>query len=258
MTAPQSALRRAAARLKQSSPRAFRVVQEWHRRVIAARYRGDLVALASYYGTDKWNDHWYAEIYADHFRDLRDRALNVLEIGVGGYDHPQNGGASLRMWKAYFRRSHIHGIDIYDKKPIEERRITAWQGSQIDLAFMSAVFAKIGRVDILIDDGSHVNAHVIATFNHCLPLLAADGIYAIEDVDTSYLPEFGGNSGISDDPATIVGYFKRLADGLIYADLPDHSDPPNGLPRLIRAIHFYRGLIIVEKGDCTQPRTRVF
>lgn len=251
-----SVVRGAAARVKQISPRAFRLMREWHRSAVAYRYRGDLVALASYYGTDKWNEHWYAEIYADHFRELRDQELNVLEIGVGGYDHPQNGGASLRMWKAYFHRSHIHGIDIYDKKPIEERRIKVWQGSQIDLAFMSAVFAEIGRVDIMVDDGSHMNAHVIETFRHCLPLLAPDGIYAIEDVHTSYLPQYGGNPQASADPATIMGYFKRLADGLNHTEMPGQSEVAGGLHTLIRAMHFYRDLIIVERGDCTQPRRR--
>lgn len=256
MSAAASPLRRTAARLKQVSPRAFRVVQEWHRRVIAERYRGDLVALASYYGTDKWNAHWYAELYAEHFEKLRDRTLNVLEIGVGGFDDPYAGGASLRMWKAYFRRSHIHGIDIHDKKLIEERRITIWQGSQVDRAFMSAVFAEIGRVDIMIDDGSHQNAHVIETFNHCLPLLAEDGLYAVEDVQTSYWPEYGGNPRAFDDPATIMGYFKQLTDGLNHAEVPGGASSRSPFERIIRAIHFYHNLIIVEKGDCTQPRTQ--
>ena len=249
-----SAVRLAAARLKKISPGAFRLAREWHRRAIARRYRGDLVGLATYYGTDKWNHHWYAEIYEEHFRHLRDRPLNVLEIGVGGYEHPDNGGASLRMWKAYFRRSHIHGIDIHDKKRIEEPRITTWQGSQVDSAFMSAVFAAIGRVDIVIDDGSHINAHVIETFKHCLPLLAPGGIYAIEDVHTSYLPEYGGQARVTDDATTIMGYFKRLTDGVNYAELPTQPEPSREPLAIIRAMHFYRNLIVVERSDAAMDR----
>jgi hypothetical protein len=244
-----SAVRLAAARLKHVSPRAFRLVREWHRSAIARRYRGDLVGLATYYGTDKWNHHWYAGIYDDHFRRLRDRRLNVLEIGIGGYDHPDNGGASLRMWKAYFRHSQIHGVDIYNKKSLEEQRITTWQGSQVDMAFMSSVFAAIGRVDILIDDGSHINAHVIETFKHCLPLLAPGGIYAIEDVHTSYLPEYGGHDRVTDDATTIMGYFKRLTDAVNYRELPQAPDASSELFPLIRAMHFYRNLILVERSE---------
>lgn len=244
-----SAIRLAASRLKKISPRAFRFAREWHRSAIARRYRGDLVGLATYYGTDKWNHHWYAAIYDDHFRDLRDRPLNVLEIGVGGYDHPDNGGASLRMWKAYFRNSQIHGVDIYNKKPIEEQRITTWQGSQVDRGFMSDVFAAIGRVDIVIDDGSHINSHVIDTFKHCLPLLAPGGIYAIEDVHTSYLPEYGGQGRVTDDASTIMGYFKRLTDSVNSAELPAQPESSSGLLPIIRAMHFYRNLVLVERSD---------
>ena len=62
-------LRGAAARLKRWSPRWFQVAREWHRHAISLRYRGDLVALADYYGTDKWNAHWYAEVYAERARN---------------------------------------------------------------------------------------------------------------------------------------------------------------------------------------------
>lgn len=187
---------------------------------------------------------------------MRDRPLNVLEIGVGGFDNPHSGGASLRMWKAYFRNSQIHGIDIHDKKPIEERRIRVWRGSQVDPEFMSAVFADIGRVDIVIDDGSHVNAHVLATFQHCFPLLADDGIYAIEDVQTSYWPEYGGNPRRFDDPRTTMGFFKQLTDGLNHTEMPDRSRERGPFDTLVRAVHFYHNLIILEKGDSTLLRRR--
>lgn len=249
-------LRGVAAQLKQWSPRLFQVAREWHRNFIAFRYQGDLVGLASYYGTDKWNTHWYAEVYADHFRDWRNRPLNILEIGVGGFDNPHSGGASLRMWKAYFSKSQIHGIDIHDKKPIEERRIRVWLGSQVDSAFMSSVFAEIGRVDILIDDGSHANAHVLSTFQHCFPLLADGGIYVIEDVQTSYWPEYGGNPLAGDDPNTTMGFFKRLTDGLNHTEIPDASRAPGLFDTTVRAVHFYHNLVVVEKGDSTRPRRR--
>lgn len=248
--------RGAAGRVKKWSPRLFQVAREWHRDAIALRYRGDLVALADYYGTDKWNTHWYAEVYEEHFRDWRDRPLNIIEIGVGGFDNPHSGGASLRMWKAYFRNSQIHGIDIYDKQPIEERRIRVWRGSQVDREFMAGVFANIGRVDILIDDGSHANDHVIATFQQCFPLLADGGLYVVEDVQTSYWPEYGGHPGSVDDPNTSMGFFTLLTDGLNHTEVRDGARPPGPFDTIVRAVHFYHNLIILEKGDSTRPRRR--
>lgn len=254
MIALGSSVRTAGAWLKARNVRAFRLARESHRRAIALRYYGDLVALADYYGTDKWNTHWYAEIYAEHFQGLRNRRLNILEIGIGGFDNPQNGGASLRMWKAYFWRSQIHGIDIHDKALIAEPRIHVWQGSQVDQQFMSKVFTTIGRVDIVIDDGSHMNTHVIATFRHCFPLLADGGLYAIEDVQTSYWPEYGGGSSRFDDPATTMGFFKGLADGLNQTEIPAGARGSDPFDTLVRAVHFYHNLIIVEKGSSTRPR----
>jgi hypothetical protein len=54
---------------------------------------------------------------------MKSRPLNILEIGVGGYSSSTEGATSLRMWKAYFRKSKIVGIDLYDKSSLSEHRI---------------------------------------------------------------------------------------------------------------------------------------
>ena len=83
----------------------------------------NLNLLATIYDTDKWNDHWYTQYYQRHFGARRTHRLNVMEIGIGGFDNPKLGGSSLRMWRNYFPNSMIHGIDIYDKRPHDEARI---------------------------------------------------------------------------------------------------------------------------------------
>ena len=90
------------------------------------------------------------------------------------------------MWKAYFPESRIFGIDIYDKK-YRRRRIRTFQGSQTDANFLKRVVEEIGPVDIIIDDGSHYNTHVIASFQTLFRLLAPKGIYVVEDTQTSCL-----------------------------------------------------------------------
>src|SRR5262249_6814857 len=97
------------------------VVRWWNTAVNATvswRHRDDLNYLASFFGTDKWGAHWYTQHYRRYFAPLRYKRLNILEIGVGGYDNLSRGAASLRMWKAYFRKSRIVGIDIYDKSSL--------------------------------------------------------------------------------------------------------------------------------------------
>jgi len=112
----------------------------------------DLTALARIHQTDKWESHWYTPHYEKHFRNLRRKKLCILEIGVGGYEDPNAGGASLRMWKYYFPKSLIFSLDIYDKTKLQERRIKIFQGSQNDPDFLRKLVEQMGGVDIVIDD----------------------------------------------------------------------------------------------------------
>src|SRR5579862_9147713 len=82
----------------------------------------DLDRLAILHGSDKRDRPLYTYRYQQHFAPLRREKLNILEIGVGGYKDPKAGGNSLRMWKDYFPNSQIHGLDMYDKRAMEEPR----------------------------------------------------------------------------------------------------------------------------------------
>src|SRR3954454_15159557 len=73
--------------------------------------RQSLTALAEQFGTDKWGRHRYTPHYEKHLRHLRQRSFALLEIGIGGYARERQGGASLRMWKAYFPAAQIVGLD---------------------------------------------------------------------------------------------------------------------------------------------------
>jgi len=93
----------------------------------------------------------------------------ILEIGVGGYGDHEAGGNSLRMWKAYFPHSQIFGLDLYDKRQHEESRIRIFQGDQGSAAVLRRVAASIGPLDIIIDDGSHLNHQLIRKFSALFP-----------------------------------------------------------------------------------------
>lgn len=229
----------------------FRTLQHWLFRILFGR---NLPALAGIYGTDKWGAHWYAKHYQTHFAPLRLRRLNILEIGIGGYEDPEAGGESLRMWRTYFPRSKIFGIDIYEKSVHDETRIKTFKGSQIDEEFLMRVLKDIGRVDVIIDDGSHLNEHVIRTFQLLFPHLSADGIYAIEDTQTSYWANAGGSTGLNNQ-ATTMGLFKKLIDGLNHVEF-EHDYNPTYYDKNITAMHFYHNLIFVEKGANNEKSNR--
>lgn len=207
----------------------------------------DLTALAAAYRTDKWGEHFYTPHYQRYFSSWRKRSLRLLEIGVGGYSALDQGGASLRMWRRYFPQAQIVGIDLYDKSQLSEKRITVLQCDQTDTARLAEISEKHGPFDIVIDDGSHINEHVIQTFQFLFPRLNSPGFYAIEDLQTAYWPSWGGVRGKSS-----MDFLKSLADGLNYCENPLQQEP-SYFDRHIVEIAFFHNLCIIAKGNNDEP-----
>jgi hypothetical protein len=233
--------------LKSILPRSVR------RAVSLYLHRDDLTWLAAYFGTDKWGGHRYARHYVTHLGHLRTRRFNLLEIGVGGFEDPHAGAGSLRMWKAYFPHARIYGLDLFDKSSLQEDRITIFQGSQADPAFLRALVDRIGRIDVVIDDGSHVNAHVVTSVETLFPLLPDGAIYIIEDLQTAYWPLFGGSSDPHADN-TSIAWLKARVDGLNWEEVEERAVNP--LDRTIASVHLYHNLAFLYKGQNVEGSTR--
>jgi hypothetical protein len=134
---------------------------------------------------------------ADKVFDERDaRSLRFLKIGV--YT-----GASRQMWRSYFPRSRIFGIDI---TPIEldASRIAAFGGHQEDAAFLEEVLDKTGSPELVIDDGSPLGPHIIASFHMLFPRLAPGGIF-IEDLHAAHQPTFRAAPRSDQSPSAPLG-----------------------------------------------------
>lgn len=208
----------------------------------------NLDKLGLLYKTDKIGSHFYTQHYSTHFAPMRRKPIKLLEIGVGGYDSPDWGGESLRMWKNYFRKGRIYSIDIYDKTKLEENRIRIFQGSQVDLNFLDQIFKEIGEPEIIIDDGSHINEHVIETFKFLFPKLKDGGIYVIEDTQTSYWNEYGGSMDFN-DTSNMMNFFKSLVDSLNNKEFIQEGYVQTYYDQKIISMHFYHNLIFIYKGN---------
>jgi demethylmacrocin O-methyltransferase len=208
----------------------------------------NLNRLAQIYKSDKWGKHQYTEHYSTHFSKLKFRRLKLFEIGVGGYHFQYIGGNSLRMWKRYFPFAKIYSLDIYDKSHFEESRIRIFKGNQTDLVILDNIIQEIGEPDIIIDDGSHINEHVITTFKFLFPKLKNGGIYVVEDTETSYWPDYGGDSVHLNNPTTIMNFFKGLTDCLNYQELINRDQGPTYFDKHINSIQFYHNQIFIFKG----------
>jgi hypothetical protein len=209
----------------------------------------DLNKLGEYYKTDKVGGHFYTPHYMTHLSRFKNKRINLLEIGIGGYDDPKCGGNSLRMWKNYFPYGKIYGLDIFDKSALQENRIRTFKGSQVDKDFLNEVIKEIGEIDIIIDDGSHINEHVIETFNLLFPKLKDGGVYVIEDTQTSYWEEYGGDGINLNNPKTMMNYFKSLIDTLNHQEFAKPNYQPSYFEKKIISMHFYHNMIFIYKGN---------
>lgn len=183
----------------------------------------------------KWSH--YLEVYHTYFQKYCGRPVTVLEIGVFG-------GGSLQMWKKYFGpESRIVGIDIMEEcRQYEEEQIQIYIGSQEDRNFLREIAAKLGVIDIVIDDGGHSMNQQIVTFEELFPKLAEGGVYVCEDMHTSYWPSFGGGAGNS-----FVDYSHRFVDSLNARYSVSDRLNADELTRSLHGIHYYDSMIVLEK-----------
>ena len=207
----------------------------------------DLTSLAKVYQTDKWGSHYYTPIYEQWFASLRYKPVRLLEIGVGGYDRSLLGGDSLRMWKRYFEKGIITGIDLYNKSALGEHRINIEQGDQCDALFLQEVSRRHGPFDIIIDDGSHVQSHIIASFEALFPLMPTGGIYVIEDTQTSYWPKFEGSTEEMESIPSAMNYFIKRVHGINRSEWLDVGKLVDTPDQGIGSRAFYHNLIFVVK-----------
>lgn len=67
----------------------------------------------------------------------------------------------------------------------------------------------MGPFDMILDDGSHINRHVITSFNHLIDYVKSEGVYIIEDTCTAYWDEWEGGFR---HPASSIEFAKNLVD----------------------------------------------
>ena len=203
---------------------------------------------------EKWAH--YFPIYERHFKRFQDTACTVVEIGCGQ-------GGSLQMWKRYFGpNATIVGLDINAKcKELTEPQIEIRIGNQSDNAFLLSVLGEFGSPDIVIDDGSHQQEDVLASFGILYPCLATRGVYLVEDLHAAYWQEFGGREGRNGAAYTFIEKVKDLIDALHL-----HHQRGDFVPSVHRplesaefaastdSIHVYDSMVILERSPRSPPR----
>lgn len=190
----------------------------------------------------KWTP--YLAAYETHLARFRQTDVGLFEIGVFE-------GGSLELWRDYLGAdARILGIDI---EPECANRVDPPNrvliGSQADPDFLRSAAGELGRVDVVVDDGSHQAQHQMISFETLFPLVEPGGLYIIEDMHTSYWYAFEGGRG---RPGTAVDLVRRLIDDMHGW----HHDATQSTPARdwVPAIHVYDSMVVIEKTRRDRPR----
>ena len=146
----------------------------------------------------------YFPVYEALLQRYVDCKVTIVEVGVF------NGG-SLFMWRKFFGpKARIIGIDLNpDAREWEKDGFEIYIGDQSSETFWTELFQKVGKVDVLIDDGGHTNRQQIVTSHYAIQNINDGGVLIVEDVHTNYFREFGNPSRYS-----FVKFAQRIVDGV--------------------------------------------
>ena len=147
----------------------------------------NLENLFKQYGTDKANvianrvGHGYTRFYLQHLKKLKNKRINILEIG-------SYSGASAAAFSKFFKKAKIFCLDInisnfkYYSKKIKVFALDAYNKQEVEF-FLKENNINVNKnfFDIIIDDGSHKQTDILKGIKLFFSLLRSNGFYIVED-----------------------------------------------------------------------------
>lgn len=224
-------------------------------------------SLETLYGNHrgKVSQRWesYLSVYDRTFGPRRQDPLRMLEVGV------QNGG-SLELWARYFPHADVLvGNDIDPRcheLTFDDPRVRLVVGDITDAEVQREVASHAERFDIIIDDGSHRSADIIAGLVALFPVLEVGGVYVIEDLHCSYYASYGGGLFTQ---RSAMSFLRRLVDVINHdhwglertvaehlQPIVDAQLPPSFLDALptIASIEFLDSMCVIRRDGGPRPR----
>lgn len=187
----------------------------------------------------------YFQVYELLFERFRGKPITFVEIGVF------NGG-SLFMWREYLGpQARIIGIDLNpDAQKWTEHGFEICIGDQTDPAFWDAFYSQVGPVDVVLDDGGHMNQQQIITAHKAIDHIRDGGLLIVEDVHASYLPEFGNPSD-----ASFINWAKKMVDSM-HARFPEVKSVGPEYWKKVFSVAFYESIVAfhIDSSRCFQSQ----
>jgi len=189
---------------------------------------------------DKWPH--YFPIYERFLNRYVGTGARVLEIGVFR-------GGGLDLLADYLGPTAVLvGMDIDETAcDLADPRFPVVVGDQSDPADLLRVHEEHGPFDVIIDDGGHTVNQQIVSAETLFPLLEDGGVYLIEDIHTSYWPDYldAGSTNLLDWTRA------RLDD--VNAHHFSKDQDLSVWQRCLRGVHVFDSIVVLEKGDSYPP-----
>ena len=133
--------------------------------------------------------HNYGPLYARYLKPFLDRGTDITLVEVGILK-----GTGLAIWSDLFPRGRIVGLDIdfthFEANLDELLRLGAFKSANYEVHLFDGFLENSqyivqtldgDKVDIVIDDASHADESILATFKSIRGCLARNFVYFIED-----------------------------------------------------------------------------
>lgn len=148
----------------------------------------ELCELFKKHNSDKCSDwHNYSPMYFEMFKNLRDKEVNVFELGILF-------GGSVRAWGEFFRNGKIYAGDFDISTFVDENNIKSYYCDQDNISSIFSLWQNLDlknvQFDLIIDDGKHEFVSNLNFLENSFHKLKENGVYIIEDLTASTVAGF--------------------------------------------------------------------
>lgn len=142
---------------------------------IGKKYNTDKASTFTY--NDKvYPGHDYLRFYELFLQTFKKQKFTLVELGCFT-------GASLRMWKEYFSKVRVVGVDLDSNLESLKKEKIDFICSDATAGDLPAKLSAYTDICCIIDDGSHAWGDQRRSFEMLFPVLNSGGYYIIEDLE---------------------------------------------------------------------------
>jgi predicted O-methyltransferase YrrM len=200
--------------------------------------------LFQYYKTDKadkWQNnlgHGFSKYYEKYFKNLKNKKINILEVGSFS-------GASAASFVKFLPFSKIYCLDInitnfkYHSKKIKVFGLDISKEKMVKKFFKKInISSETKFFDIIIDDGSHKLSDLIISLNTFYKNLKPGGLFVIEDFKH---PNYYNHLNDCDE-LDIPKIINQIKNKKIFNSNILHKEVITDILSTVEFINTYRGL----------------